>query len=1495
MLKRSHNHQMCHQPSQIRSSIRRRQFWIIVMSAALLWSSLSLFNQQLGTLSQARQSQFVESQAETLTGDNLIQLEPSQSMPIDIVNPGIKVGSINGRGLPENPVPAGLSNEDWDTIQARIEAARSPLVGDPLLRREVTTLRASDAKQDDRFGKSVSLSGDTVVVGAIKEDGGPGDPTGDAGVAYVYERNRGGADNWGEVAILRASDAQTDDRFGTSVSISGDTIVVGAWQENGGAGDPAFQSGAAYVYERNQGGADNWGEVAILRASDAQASDWFGSSVSISGDTIVVGAHGEDGGPGDPIGGSGAAYVYGRNEGGADNWGQVTVIRASDAQTGDRFGDAVAIHGDIIAVAAGGENGGAGDPIDNAGAVYVYERSRGGVDNWGQVTVLRASDAQARDSFGSSVSISGDTMVVGAGLEDGGPGDPIAGAGAVYVYERNEGGADNWGQVTVLRASDAQEDDRFGRAVSISGDTIVVDSYWEDGGPGDPLEDAGAAYVYERNAGGADNWGEVAILRAGDAQAGDWFSESVGVSGGTIVLGASWEDGGAGNSTSDSGAAYIFVTEDGTWQETAIARASDAQMFDRLGWSVSADGGIVAVGAFLEDGGAGDPIAGAGAVYLFERNQGGADNWGEVKILRASDPQMTDEFGYSVSINGDTLAVGAFGEDGGPGDPAPSTGAVYVYERNRGGADNWGEVAILRASDAQASDNFSAVVSISGDTIVVAASSEDGGSGDPLENAGAVYVYERNQGGADNWGEVTILPASDAQASDIFGESVSISGNTIVVGAKFEDGGFGDPRDAAGAAYVFARNEGGLNNWGEVAILRAGDAQAGDNFGKSVSISGDTIVVGAWAEGGGAGSPTPASGAAYVFERNQGGADNWGEVAILRASDAQSGDVLGREISINGDTVVVGAYAEDGGAGDPAANAGAAYIFARNKGGADNWGEVKILRAGDFQMNDEFGWSIRISENVIVVGASNEDGGVGNPADNAGAAYIFAPAPISRDLGLSKSVQPSTVVSGQAMTYTLALSYTGNVLASNAVITDILPVNLTNVTITSSGVIITDSGISPGYVWQVQNLTSGQSGFITITGHLTNPPVLGPITNTALIASDATDTNPANNTVQAIFTATEVGGTAGLIGGTLTLDLAPGRTRAVTIQVNGGNLIIHAPFNLLEAGPGTNLVDANTLSIPLANISGSIQVNGSDNDDELTLDFSGGGEFLNAIPLIFDGGDQATQGDSLHLINMVLFDQIIFGYRNLSDGSILVGNNFISYTGLEPIFADGSAMTMTFNLSDTADLATLTDLGGSMSRLAGDTFEDTDFANPQADGTLRFNLTGGDDQLTITSLSLNPGTHLIVDGQAGSDSVIWNTSNRIISSSPFSATFDADLTVNSGIIFRAILSGTTPGQGYDQVIIQGDSHTVSLAGASLAVSLGSGFTPTLGDEFLLINNLVADSGFSGTFNNLPEGARLTIDGYLFRLSYQGGPDKNDLVLTRSDSVPIYLPLVISKQ
>src|SRR3984893_1758489 len=226
-----------------------------------------------------------------------------------------------------------------------------------------------------------------------------------------------------QVTELAASDAASGDQFGYSIKISGDTAVVGAYQKNS-------STGAAYIFERNKGGVDNWGQVKELTASDAAQGDEFGEKVAINGDTVIVGA---------PFKNSqtGAAYIFERNQGGADNWGQVKEVTASDAAASDQFGFSVGINVDTVVIGAENKNLG-------TGAAYIFERNKGGAENWGQVQKLVAtSDGLQGAQFGSQVKIDHDTVAIGASLKN-------SSTGAAYIFERNQGGVENWGQVQEL-------------------------------------------------------------------------------------------------------------------------------------------------------------------------------------------------------------------------------------------------------------------------------------------------------------------------------------------------------------------------------------------------------------------------------------------------------------------------------------------------------------------------------------------------------------------------------------------------------------------------------------------------------------------------------------------------------------------------------------------------------------------------------------------------------------------------------------------------------------------------------------------------------------------------------------------------------------------------------------------------------------------------------------------------------------------------------------
>jgi hypothetical protein len=393
---------------------------------------------------------------------------------------------------------------------------------------QVAKLVANDGGTGDTFGGAVSISGDTVVVGSSRDIVGFNQ---NQGSAYVFERNQGGIGQWGQVAKLIAGDGAEDDYFGISVAIAGDIIVIGAYSDDVGG---HTSQGSAYIFERNPDDGDPWLRVEKLTAVGGGYYDYFGRSVAVAGDTIVVGA--TEGG------GRGSAYIFQRDYSGADQWGQVKRLIASDGANGDRFGHTVAIAGDTVVV--GGNESDVGGNTDQ-GAAYIFERDQDGVDQWGQVKKLTASDGAALGYFGVAVTIAGDTVVVGAYGDN-------SERGAAYIFERDQDGSDQWGQVKKLIADDGMEGDQFGSAVGIAGGRVVVGAGDDNVGSS---ADQGSAYVFERDQNGTDQWGQVEKLTAADGAAGDEFGCAAVIAGSTVVIGADHDDVG---STNYQGSAYVF-------------------------------------------------------------------------------------------------------------------------------------------------------------------------------------------------------------------------------------------------------------------------------------------------------------------------------------------------------------------------------------------------------------------------------------------------------------------------------------------------------------------------------------------------------------------------------------------------------------------------------------------------------------------------------------------------------------------------------------------------------------------------------------------------------------------------------------------------------------------------------------------------------------------------------------------------------------------------
>jgi hypothetical protein len=473
--------------------------------------------------------------------------------------------------------------------------------------------------------------------------------------------------------------------------------------------------------------------------------------------------------------------------------------------------------------------------------------------------------------------------------------------------------------------------------------------------------------------------------------------------------------------------------------QQAYAKANNQGAGDELGFSVALDGDTLVVGSRREAGsGTGvnpahnNGASDSGAAYVFVRN---GTTWTQQAYVKASNTGSGDQFGYSVALVGDTIAVGAPFEDGsttgvnGADDNGTlAAGAVYVFTRS---GTTWSQQAYIKASNTGNDDQFGWSVALSGNTLVVGAPNEDGnGTGinpadsGTISNSGAVYVFGRS---GTTWTQQAYVKASNTGAGDLFGHSVAFDENTLAVGARGEDGGgtgvtAGSPTDGvtgngasdSGAVYLFTRSG---TTWTQQAYVKASNTGANDGFGISVALSGNTLAVGARSESSNAtgingadNNSASASGAAYVFTRTD---TTWNQQAYIKASNTQAGDNFGAAVDVDGDILIVGTGVDDLGpfpSEDSGANgvngndsdnsivdSGAAYIFRRV---GSTWSQQAYVKASNTGSDDLFGIAVAVSGDTIAVGAYREDSNAttinpgsaaeaDNSATDAGAVYVF--------------------------------------------------------------------------------------------------------------------------------------------------------------------------------------------------------------------------------------------------------------------------------------------------------------------------------------------------------------------------------------------------------------------------------------------------------------------------------------------------------------------------
>ena len=776
--------------------------------------------------------------------------------------------------------------------------------------KEIAKLTASNGTSYDNFGTSVAINGNYIVVGANVFN-----------TAYLYKISA--TDVVTEISVMTAEDGLTGS-FGVSVAIDGSYIVIGANTKSGNAS----YEGAAYLYKINSD--DTTTEVTKIKAFDPEYDDYFGQSVSISGDKIVVGAYREDAAGFD----AGAAYVYKVETN--ESVTALAKITGSDTVSGDNFGCSVSINQDKIVVGAYLKD--LQSNAYEAGEAYLFTIDNS--DKITQIAKLTASDLNSNsnyDYFGKSVSINGEYISVGAD-----------GKGATYLYKIDN--EDSVTELAKITASDNSTFSLFGKSVAIDGKNISIVS---DGGvylydvfadkpyipainksisiveslssaiysvpfstdidsseifytlsgddadkftitdkqinansvldfesPTDANQDnsymvtlnlqdiEGRVNSYDLNISISDGiYFEEAKLKADDADYNDKLGTNIAIDGNYIVTGVPNEDA---NGEYDAGSVYVFKKEtDGTMTQVSKLTVFDGSSSDYFGSSVAMDSSYIVVGAKNADG----VVANSGAAYLFKIQSDGTTT--QIAKLTADDGSSSDYFGYSVSISGDYIVVGAYGND----DNGSSSGSVYIYKKDS--SDNVAQIAKIIGSDTDSYDYFGSAVSIDGNLIAVGAYGKN-------SNA---YLFKVATD--DTVSEVSKYTTTDSKFR--FGYAIALDSGYIVVSNYGYDN-----------AYLFKIASD--NSTSQIARLETTNTAT---FGYSIAISGDNILVGD-------------DGAETVTLFVKDSADNVSE--LTKISSKSSDDNFGIFVDIDGTNIVIGANVDD----TTHSDSGAVYLYIKD-------------------------------------------------------------------------------------------------------------------------------------------------------------------------------------------------------------------------------------------------------------------------------------------------------------------------------------------------------------------------------------------------------------------------------------------------------------------------------------------------------------------------------------------------------------------------------------
>ena len=869
----------------------------------------------------------------------------------------------------------------WDGVDWNLEAELSP--GD----------EESESQYFYGYGSSVAISGDVIAVGVPSvADYSIGLDS--VGAVFVY---RFDGTTWNEEEKLLSSPYQENANFGTQVVLDGEVMAV---QAPGYTDSYNYMNkydlalGAIYIFRYNEEDG-SWNQEAELVGTDedrdyVKEKDFAGDNgMALSGDTLLIGNSSCVGD--DNVAYTGCVYMY---QWSGSSWSLKTTIAAPDA-TGapGRFGYSLSLDGDVAVISA--PYAGYKDPVSHydsgwyLGIVYVFEWDEE-TSSWIQKEELMAENGLSGDCFGWEVSLDDDLIAVG--VKNGNTEVHGYDNGRVYTFRRT--GLD-WEREEEIEPSSETLTSGYGHSVAVSGDLILVS--WPDNqetyvySRPDPDDDDDRltdedeeSYESDPLDSDSDDDGlldgeevELGISPTDTDSDDDTLIDSYEVENGFNPASA---DGDADGLTDPEEIAFGTTSDDPDSDDDGLSDGEESDTYKTdpldsdsdddtlsdseevvagefvtqfqgsassyfLGSSVAVDEDVAVVGSY------GDKQNGAfaGAASLYRYN---GSSWYPETQLTASDGEALDFLGISVAISGDLAVVGAKGADG----MVDDCGAAYVYRYN---GSSWSQEAKLIASDGSMSyDQFGYSVAVGADTIFVGALYASGSS----SNSGAVYVYQFDGSG---WVQKEKLTAKDSTVSGYYGRSLSVDENYLIVGAV-------DPYWSSGGAYVYYFNG---TEWSYKTKLVPSD---GSVSGNSVSIDGNTVVVGATF------SSESQSGKAYVY---QGESTSWVQKAVL--TPGETNHSFGESVSVKGDAILVGApyWANDG----ETDNEDKAYLY-RFEG--SSWNEEIILISPDTGGADSLGNAVALSENSAFVAALSDDDG----DTDSGSVFIFSTTPKTNPL-----------------------------------------------------------------------------------------------------------------------------------------------------------------------------------------------------------------------------------------------------------------------------------------------------------------------------------------------------------------------------------------------------------------------------------------------------------------------------------------------------------------